>query len=137
MEARRWPSPPPFSFPVSGMAGVYLILPLHKLGPGVQALDGVHGILGGHLSPVLALWHVVSLLPPAAVSEEGAGQGRCGQRMPLRGWGSSCCHTQGHLLTWVGKAGCQAEARAGIGALCLERCLPPFTLMALQQSCPQ
>lgn len=49
--------------------GLYLIFPLHKLGPGVQALDGVDSILGGHLSPVSALWHAIPLLPSPAAME--------------------------------------------------------------------
>lgn len=58
------------------MAGRYLIFALHKLSPGVQALNGVHGILHGHLSPVLALWHVVSLLAPAAGDKDRKAQVR-------------------------------------------------------------
>lgn len=71
------PCPPPFSSSASQcMAKSYLILPLHKLSPGVQALNGVHGALHGHLPPVLALWHAVSLLPPAAGVKDTEGQVR-------------------------------------------------------------
>lgn len=63
--------------PLRGKAGPYLILALHKLSPGVQALNGVYGILRGHLPPVPALWHSVSLLPPvAAEDKERQGQVR-------------------------------------------------------------
>lgn len=65
----------------------YLIFPLHKLGPGVQAFDGVHGILSGHLPPVSALWHAIPLLPsPTAVDQEGQGQIRAKDREDLS-WG--------------------------------------------------
>lgn len=56
---------------------LYLILPLHKLCPAVQALNGVHSVLSGHLLPVSALWHAIPLLPPpAARDEKGQGQVR-------------------------------------------------------------
>lgn len=64
-EARSGP-PLPSSSPASGAAGPYLILPFHTLCPGVQALNGVHSILRGHLPPVPALWHMVPLLSLAA-----------------------------------------------------------------------
>lgn len=65
----------------------YLIFPLHKLGPGVQALDGVHSILSRHLPPVSALWHAIPLLPsPTAVDQEGQGQIRAKDREDLS-WG--------------------------------------------------
>lgn len=63
--------------PLSGLAGPYLIFALYKLRPGVQALNGVHSILCGHLPPVLALRHSVSLLPPPA-AEDKEGQGQLG-----------------------------------------------------------
>lgn len=61
--------------------GLYLILSLHELSPAVQALDGVHSVLSGHLLPVSALWHAIPLLPPpAARDEEGQGQVRNKER---------------------------------------------------------
>lgn len=86
-KARRGLPPASLLLPVSGTAGTYLILPLHKFSPGVQALNGVHRILRGHLSPVTALWHVVSLLPPAAGSKKGPGQVRIWAGKALEGGG--------------------------------------------------
>lgn len=86
------PSPSPL--PVSGRVGKYLILSLHKLGPGIQALNGVHGILQGHLPPVLTLRHAVPLLPPAAGDQYSQGQ-RYRQGGPTLGVGLSLCYTQG------------------------------------------
>lgn len=70
-----WPPSPhsPPLLPGGGAAGPYLVLPLHKLSPGVQALDGVHSVLCGHLPPVPALQHAVPLLPPAAGHQGGQG----------------------------------------------------------------
>lgn len=42
----------------------HLVPSLHKLHPGVNALDGVHGVLPGHIFPVLALGHPVPLMAP-------------------------------------------------------------------------
>lgn len=42
----------------------HLVPPLHRLHPGVNALDGVHGVLPGHIFPVLALGHPVPLMAP-------------------------------------------------------------------------
>lgn len=67
------PSHSPPLPPGGGVAGPYLVLPLHKLCPGVQALDGVHSVLCGHLPPVPALQHAVPLLPPAAGDKNGQG----------------------------------------------------------------
>ena len=85
------------------MADAYLILPLYKFGPGVQTFNGVHRILCGHLSPVTALWHVVSLLPPAAGSKRGPGQvriwaGKAPQRVGVEtlSYSGSSAHTCGH-----------------------------------------
>lgn len=77
IESKRWSS---FSTLLASACldlGLYLILPLHKLRPAVQTLDGVHSILSGHLLPVSALWHAIPLLPPpAARDEKGQGQVR-------------------------------------------------------------
>lgn len=62
MPARGNLAGPGFSSPYDP----YLVLALHRLGPGVQALDGVHSVLSGHLLPVSALWHAILLLPPPA-----------------------------------------------------------------------
>lgn len=93
------PSPSPL--PVSGRVGKYLILSLHKLGPGIQALNGVHGILQGHLPPVLTLRHAIPLLPPAARDQYSQGQ-RYRQGGPTLGVGLSLCHTQGLFLQGLG-----------------------------------
>lgn len=84
----------------------YLIFPLHKLGPGVQALDGVHGILSRHLPPVSALWHAIPLLPsPTAMDQEGQGQIRAKDREDLSwgvGWVTPL-HPQTLACSTVGK----------------------------------
>lgn len=84
----------------------YLIFPLHKLGPGVQALNGVHGILSRHLPPVSALWHAIPLLPsPTAMDQEGQGQIRAKDREDLSwgvGWVTPL-HPQTLACSTVGK----------------------------------